>query len=90
MWGKNDAGQLGIEGEKNPVKVIEDVKEFSLGWEHTGALTNDGILYMWGYNYFGQIGDGTTVNRYSPVHIELSEKDIDGRSLIADKFISSA
>ena len=52
MWGKNDAGQLGIEGEKNPVKVIEDVKEFSLGWEHTGALTNDGILYMWGYNYF--------------------------------------
>ena len=88
MWGKNDAGQLGIEGEKNPVKVIEDVKEFSLGWEHTGALTNDGILYMWGYNYFGQIGDGTTVNRYSPVHIELSEKDIDGRSLIADKFMS--
>ena len=88
MWGKNDAGQLGIEGEKNSVKVIEDVKEFSLGWEHTGALTNDGILYMWGYNYFGQIGDGTTVNRYSPVHIELSEKDIDGRSLIADKFMS--
>ena len=88
MWGKNDAGQLGIEGQKNPVKVLEGVKEFSLGWEHTGALTNDGMLYMWGYNYFGQIGDGTTVNRHSPVHIELSEKDLESRSLMTVKFMS--
>ena len=88
MWGKNDAGQLGIEGQKNPVKVLEGVKEFSLGWEHTGALTNDGILYMWGYNYFGQIGDGTTVNRHSPVHIQLSEKYLESRSLMTVKFMS--
>lgn len=31
---------------------------------HTLALTNDG-LYAWGQNDKGQLGDGTTINRYS-------------------------
>jgi len=31
------------------------------------GLTNDNILYSWGCNNFGQLGDGTTINRCQPV-----------------------
>lgn len=31
------------------------------------ALASDGKLYAWGANYQGQIGDGTTADRYTPV-----------------------
>ncbi len=30
------------------------------------ALTTDGLLYAWGYNGYGQLGDGTTTNRTVP------------------------
>jgi alpha-tubulin suppressor-like RCC1 family protein len=30
------------------------------------ALTFDGERYCWGYNGYGDLGDGTTTNRYSP------------------------
>ncbi|WP_083770243.1 RCC1 domain-containing protein [Citrifermentans bemidjiense] len=41
----------------------------SAGTRHTIALKSDGTLWSWGYNAFGQLGDGTTVNRYVPVQI---------------------
>ena len=31
------------------------------------ALGDDGKAYVWGYNMYGQVGDGTTVNRTTPV-----------------------
>lgn len=33
------------------------------------ALTETGDVYAWGYNYYGQIGDGTNTNRLSPTLI---------------------
>ena len=33
------------------------------------AITSDGVLYGWGSNEFGQLGDGTTINRHSPIRI---------------------
>ena len=41
----------------------------SLGDYHSGVIAQDGSLYMWGVNDFGQIGDGTTKNRYKPTKI---------------------
>lgn len=36
---------------------------------HTLGIKNDGTLWAWGLNDFGQVGDGTTNNRWSPVQI---------------------
>jgi alpha-tubulin suppressor-like RCC1 family protein len=36
-----------------------------------GLLTTTGALYTWGLNNVGQLGDGTIVNKSSPVHIGL-------------------
>jgi alpha-tubulin suppressor-like RCC1 family protein len=39
------------------------------GYAHTCAIKDDGSLWCWGDNNFGQIGDGTKKNKYSPVKI---------------------
>lgn len=39
---------------------------------HTLAIRDDGKLFAWGRNHFGQLGDGTTTDRYSPVQIGTS------------------
>ena len=36
---------------------------------HTVAVKSDGTVYTWGYNGNGQLGDGTTTSRSSPVDI---------------------
>ncbi|WP_253908854.1 RCC1 domain-containing protein [Corallococcus exiguus] len=36
---------------------------------HTLALKQDGTVWAWGYNVYGQIGDGTTTNRSTPVQV---------------------
>ncbi len=30
---------------------------------HSLAIRNDGSLWTWGYNAFGELGDGTTTTR---------------------------
>ena len=39
------------------------------GWSSYAMLV-DGSVWAWGYNAWGQLGDGTTTNRLSPVRIE--------------------
>jgi len=33
------------------------------------AMKTDGSLWAWGYNKYGQLGDGTTEDNHSPVRI---------------------
>ena len=77
-WGENRSGNLGDGTTVNrysPVRIMDNVAElFAFGdcifdSVHAFALTTYGSVYAWGPNWFGQLGDGTTTNRYSPVHI---------------------
>ncbi|HEU5183431.1 MAG TPA: Ig-like domain-containing protein [Gemmatimonadaceae bacterium] len=39
------------------------------GGSHSCALTPGGVAYCWGSNLGGQLGDGTTIDRYSPTRV---------------------
>jgi len=41
----------------------------SAGGSHTLGLASDGTLWIWGDNSFGQLGDGTTAFRLSPIQL---------------------
>jgi alpha-tubulin suppressor-like RCC1 family protein len=36
---------------------------------HSVALKSDGTVWAWGYNVYGQLGDGTTTQRTTPVQV---------------------
>jgi hypothetical protein len=42
------------------------------GYSHSLAVKADGTVWAWGYNGYGQLGDGTTTNRSAPVQSDFS------------------
>jgi alpha-tubulin suppressor-like RCC1 family protein len=79
-WGDNAFGQLGdgtTAGRPVPLPVLGlpvglTVRAIATGGYHTLALLEDGTLWAWGRNNFGQVGDGTTLQRTLPVAVDLS------------------
>ena len=74
-WGNNHDGQLG-DGtgldKKTPVDVVglaSGVKAITARWRQTCALTTDGGVKCWGLNHEGQLGDGTAVDKNTPVDV---------------------
>lgn len=51
---------------------------------HVMALDTDGIVYAWGYNDYGQLGVGDTVNRGIPVKVVAPDLDDDGNPDVAE------
>jgi alpha-tubulin suppressor-like RCC1 family protein len=74
-WGTNGGGQVG-DGTTTqrlaPVNVsslASGVVEISTGGEHTCALTTGGGVKCWGRNSNGELGDGSTTQRNTPVDV---------------------
>jgi len=51
------------------VNFVPFVKAVSAGNYSSYALSSDGTVRAWGSNYVGQLGDGTIVNRSTPVAV---------------------
>lgn len=74
-WGTNSAGMLGdgtTVNQPSPVAVAglaEGAVAIALGGVHTCALTTLGGVKCWGANWMGQLGDGTTTDRYVPTQV---------------------
>ena len=65
-------GQPTALGRATPVKIIDragatPVVAIAAGRDHALALTSDGAVLAWGRNTNGKLGDGTSVDRLTPV-----------------------
>jgi len=76
-WGSNGAGQLGAgtytdRYTPTTINVGGAVGLLALGDAHTCAyVTSSALLKCWGYNWAGQLGDGTTTDRTTPTTINV-------------------
>ncbi len=52
-----------------PVAGLSDVTAIAAGWGHSLAVTGDGTVWAWGDNREGQLGDGSTTSRLTPVPV---------------------
>jgi len=59
-----DAGRIGGENGARAHR-----SRLSAGKYHTCAIVDDGTVECWGLNSYGQLGDGTTINRLAPVPV---------------------
>jgi alpha-tubulin suppressor-like RCC1 family protein len=80
-WGANKYGQLGdgtTGNRSTPVPVtglVSTPTNIAAGWGQTCGVLDDGSLECWGWNFYGQLGEGSAANRKQPVRVQgLREK----------------
>jgi hypothetical protein len=75
-WGDNHAGALGIgirDGEDSPVPVngSRSFAALTVGSYATcGIETLTGMTWCWGWNEFGDLGNGNTIVQWEPVQVQ--------------------
>ena len=79
-WGSNQQGRLGI-GEVEEwglerttptlLSSLSSVVMISAGNRHSACVTRVGVLYSWGCNPDGRLGNGTTIDACAPQKIIL-------------------
>ena len=76
-WGLNTYGQLGdgTSGTNRLTPVAVNlpagvrIVQVAAGGQHSVALAADGTAYSWGLNTYGQLGDGSVIQRLTPVAV---------------------
>jgi len=93
VWGDNTVGQLALGGECSdrtipaPVVGITNVTTVAAGLRHTLALKDDGTVWAWGYNSYGQLGMGISDSVPHPAPVQVAGAD--GMPLIGAMAISA-
>jgi alpha-tubulin suppressor-like RCC1 family protein len=77
VFGSNSDGQLGLPaGNTYPRRIftlpqgIAGFSDIAVGSDFSAAISN-GVLYTWGANDFGQLGDGPTESRSEPKRVVI-------------------
>ena len=92
-FGKNVNGRLGdgsTTQRNSPVAVatgagLHNVKvnKISCGYTHAIALDENGAVWAWGHNNKGQLGDGSTTDRTSPIKVATDvASSLNGKTVI--------
>ena len=74
-WGRNNNGQLGENDrvtQQSPIQIGSGTtwNLISISGNYSSIATkNDGTLWLWGYNNYGQLGTNDQFSRSSPVQI---------------------
>ncbi|KAK7290064.1 hypothetical protein RIF29_04217 [Crotalaria pallida] len=77
-FGGNQFGQLGTGADKaetlprlldSPSLENVNVKSVSCGARHTAIITEDGKVFCWGWNKYGQLGLGDVIDRNIPSEV---------------------
>lgn len=79
-WGQADRGQVG-HGRAGATEVVREPREITAAWalplqaiaagdQHSLALDAAGVVWAWGANADGQLGDGTRTDRAAPVQVQ--------------------
>ena len=76
-WGSNGWGELGngtctLAGQEKPMPVsgLSHITAIAAGYGHSAALSSDGKVWTWGYNAYGELGDGTHMNQPVPIAVK--------------------
>ncbi|XP_034282767.1 RCC1 and BTB domain-containing protein 2 isoform X5 [Pantherophis guttatus] len=83
VWGYNGNGQLGLGNGGNqptPCRIAAlqgiHVQRIACGYAHTLVLTDEGHIYAWGANSYGQLGTGNRSNQLHPVLVTIHQDRI--------------
>jgi len=94
-WGYNANGQLGdTTGGASPIPVLAAQNGPLFGrtvvaiaaQSHALALCSDNLITSWGYNFFGQLGDGSSGSggsKYSAVSVTAAGTPLAGKPMLA-------
>ena len=81
-WGYNVDGELGDGTTINsslPIDITnnfnldtgESISMIYLGDYHSSIITSEGVIFTWGFNAYGELGDGGSIDKDLPVHCML-------------------
>ena len=93
-WGDNEMGQIGDNSINTPTNLAPaqlpsglTASQITAGLSHSCVLTGNDLVYCWGDNENGKLGDGTTTQRLVPTKV-VQLRDGPGESINSESDIT--